>query len=150
MHFFNIDEAGYIHYKEMHEQGMETNRLSLFFFLLIDTQTETPIGECGFHTWNAKHKRAELFYNIYHDTNKQKGLMKEALKAVLDFGFTELNLHRVAALVDAYNIPSIKLLSHFGFIKEGTLREDYVVNGVSEDSDCYALLQWEWKNKHTS
>lgn len=48
--FFGIDEQGYEHYKNMHEHGMETHRLSLFFFLLIHKQTNLPIGECGFHT----------------------------------------------------------------------------------------------------
>lgn len=70
--------------------------------------------------------------------------MTEALREVLNYGFSELKLHRIEALVAESNIPSIRLLKRFGFTKEGTMREDYVVNGVSEDSDCYSLLKWEW------
>lgn len=70
--------------------------------------------------------------------------MTEALKEVLNFGFTTLNLHRIEALVASWNIPSVKLLQHYGFTKEGTMREDYVVNGKHEDSDCYSLLKREW------
>jgi len=138
------NEQGYLHYKEMHEMGMETHRISMFLFLLIDKQSNTPIGECGFHTWNKTHRRAEVFYNIYSENMKQKGYMKEALHTVLEFGFSQLNLHRIQALIDDNNTPSKKLLLHFGFVKEGTLREDYVVNNTSEDSDCYSLLQHEW------
>ena len=145
MQYFGCDEAGYDHMKSMHEKGMETNRLSLFFFLLINKQNNLPIGECGFHTWNKTHNRTELFYLLRKDADKQKGYMSEALKAVLDYGFNELNLHRVEALVGATNIHSIKLLARFGFTKEGTMREDYVVNGKNQDSDCYSLLKWEWK-----
>jgi [ribosomal protein S5]-alanine N-acetyltransferase len=81
------------------------------------------------------------------DSDKGKGLMTEALAVALHYGFTELNLHRIAALVANDNIPSVKLLQRFGFTKEGTLREDYVVDGKSEDSDCYSLLKWEWEGR---
>lgn len=145
MQFFNIGEEGYSHYQTMHEKGMETHRLSLFFFLLIDKQTNTPLGDCGFHTWNPTHRRAEVFYAMRNDVTKQKGYMTEALKEVLQYGFTELNLHRIEALVANDNTPSIKLLQRYGFTKEGTMREDYVVNGRNEDSDCYSLLKHEWK-----
>ena len=129
----------------MHEHGMETHRLSMYFFLLINRENNLPIGECGFHTWNKSHNRAELFYSLRNDADKQKGFMTEALQAVLDFGFNQLNLHRITALVAAYNIPSVKLLLRYGFTKEGTMREDYIVDGKNEDSDCYSLLKWEWK-----
>src|SRR6187402_710126 len=75
MGFFGFDEVGFEHYKTMHEKGMETHRISLFFFLLIDKENGLPIGECGFHTWTAMHNRAEVFYNIRNDNNKRKGYM---------------------------------------------------------------------------
>lgn len=73
--------------------------------------------------------------------------MSEAVKIILNYGFMELGLHRVAALTASSNDASIALLKHFGFIKEGTLREDYVVNGVNEDSVCFSLLKWEWEKQ---
>ena len=147
INYFGFDEAGFEHCKEMHKKGMETHRISMFYFLLINKQTNLPIGECGFHTWNASHNRAEVFYNMKNENFKQKGLMKEALKTILEYGFTELKLHRVEALIDANNTPSLKLLQHYGFAKEGTMREDYVVDGKNEDSDCYSLLKWEWEKQ---
>jgi [ribosomal protein S5]-alanine N-acetyltransferase len=150
LNYFGLNESGYDHYKDLHENGMETNRLSLFIFLLFDKKSNLPIGECGFHTWNATHQRAELFYHIKDENLKQKGLMTETLKKILEYGFTKLNLHRIQALVGAENIPSLKLLKNFGFIKEGTMREDYLVDGKNEDSECYSLLKWEWENGKNS
>ena len=147
MELFGLDEAGFEHYREMHEKGMENHRLSLFSFLLIDSETHRPLGECGFHTWNRTHRRAELFYMMRSESDRKKGLMTEALPYVLDYGFGTLGLHRVEALVAASNVPSVKLLLRFGFTKEGTMREDYVVNGKNEDSDCYSLLRWEWEKR---
>jgi [ribosomal protein S5]-alanine N-acetyltransferase len=142
--YLGVDEKGYLQYKEMHELGMRTHRISLFVFQLIDKSSGMPIGECGYHTWNATHRRAEIFYFLRQEHYKRKGLMTEALQQVLAYGFQELNLHRIQALVDELNTPSIKLLNHFGFTKEGAAREDYVVNGISENSECYSLLRWEW------
>ncbi|WP_274474508.1 GNAT family N-acetyltransferase [Mangrovimonas aestuarii] len=144
MIFFGLDETSYLHYKSMHEGTMETFRISQFFFLIHDKETNQPIGECGYHTWNKSHCRAELFYSLKKDSYKQKGLMTENLVEVLDFGFSKMKLHRIEALVANWNTPSIKLLQRYGFTKEGTMREDYVVDGKHEDSDCYSLLKWEW------
>lgn len=148
--FLGIDAAGYQHYKSMHEQGMETHRYSLFFFLLINKISGQVMGDCGFHTLNQTHKRAELFYGMRSDAYKQQGFMKEALKPILEYGFNQLGLHRIQALVGAENTPSLKLIRHFDFKFEGTLREDYVINGKSENSECFSLLAWEWRNNSLS
>jgi ribosomal-protein-alanine N-acetyltransferase len=95
MQFFGADEAGYEHYKSMHEKGMETHRLSLFFFLLLDKKDNRILGECGFHTLNATHRRTELFYSMRNDSDKQKGLMTEALRAVLDYGSCRSTCNRL-------------------------------------------------------
>lgn len=145
MSYFGFDENGLEHHREMHEKGMEMHRLSLFVFLLIEKETGLSIGECGFHTWNKMHNRAEIFYIMHDEGSKKKGYMTEALKAVLEYGFTELKLHRIEALIADENEPSKRLLLRYGFSKEGTMREDYAVNGKNEDSDCYSLLKWEWE-----
>lgn len=143
--YFAADEEGYNHLKSMHEKGMQTHRISHFYFLLIEKESQKVIGECGFHTWNDTHKRAELFYNMRNDSVKRKGYMTEALEAVIDFGFNNLQLHRIAAMTADWNVASLKLIHHFGFTKEGTMREDYVVNGKHENSECFSLLKHEWR-----
>lgn len=142
--FFAVDDSGYDHLKMMYENGMETHRLSMFYFLLLDKETHRVLGECGYHTWNKTHQRAELFYSLRNDSDKRKGLMFEALHEVLNFGFTKLELHRIEALTASWNTASIGLLDKYGFTKEGTMREDYVVEGRNENSECYSLLKWEW------
>ncbi len=148
--YFGFDDSGYQHALQMHLQGMETHCISFHYFLLIDKQTQLPIGECGFHTWNKTHRRAELFYAMRSDEFKQKGFMTEAVKAVIEFGYSQMQLHRIAAFIDDNNTASKKLLLRYGFTKEGTMREDYCVDGVNEDSDCYSLLRWEWEKQPLS
>lgn len=144
MQYFGLDEPGYAQYKTMHEQGMETDRISLFTFLVVNKADHSTMGECGFHTWNKTHQRAELYYFMRKDAYKQQGYMRETLPAVLDYGFTTMGLHRVEALIAKENIPSLRLLLRFGFTREATVREDYIVNGQPEDSECYSLLKHEW------
>ncbi len=139
--FYGFDEEGYEKLKKMHLGGMETYNLSLFFFLLISNENNSPVGQCGFHTWNKVHHRAELFYYLYDDTHKQKRYMSEALPLILDFGFAELKLNRIEALVASWNGASLKLLQNNGFVFEGTMRKDYLHNEQFEDSDCYSLLK---------
>ena len=148
--YFGYDEIKFTRLKNIYEGGMETSDASFFYFVLLDKKSHLPIGECGFHTWNKKHLRAELFYNIHLDEFKNKGLMSESLETVLDFGFSELQLHRIVGMVAPYNEPSLKLLLKNGFFKEGTARQDYKVNGINEDSDCYSLLKWEWEKQNKS
>jgi ribosomal-protein-alanine N-acetyltransferase len=143
--FFQCDHDEFEILKSMNDKGLETFRISLYYFLLSDKATNQIIGECGFHTWNISHNRAEIFYKLKDEQWKNKGYMTEALNEVLTFGFKNLNLHRVQALVAHDNIPSLRLLSKFGFQKEGTLREDYLVDGKFEDSECYSLIKHEWK-----
>jgi ribosomal-protein-alanine N-acetyltransferase len=145
--FFNADETAFAKLQIMHEKGMETFNLSLYYFLIVSRESNEIIGECGFHTWNINHRRAEVFYFLKKDSDKQKGFMSEALPCVINYGFTTMNLHRIDAKIAAWNIPSVKLILKNGFIKEGTLREDYFFNGEHQDSDCYSLLIHEWEKR---
>lgn len=143
--YFGYKEEDFNRMYEMHTEGMEAFRHTAFYFLLLLKENNTPIGDCGFHTINYVHKRGELFYMLRDDIYKRKGYMTEALQSVLYYGFHQMNLHRITALIAPQNTPSIKLVTHFGFTFEGTMREDYNVNGKNEDSDCYSLLKYEWR-----
>ncbi len=140
-----LTDAELARFKKIHGEGFGAYNHSMFVFRLFDRETEVCLGECGFHSWNKEHHRAEVFYNLKSDEFKQKGLMTEALKVVLHYGFNTLELNRIQGLVADNNTASVKLLSKYGFGFEGTLRGDYAVDGVFEDSDCYALLRADWR-----
>jgi len=50
----------------------------------------------------------------------------------------------VQAEADTRNAASARVLEKLGFVLEGTLREDCVVNGEVSDSWVYGLLRREW------
>jgi [ribosomal protein S5]-alanine N-acetyltransferase len=124
--------------------GLTTFNKSYLYHTIKNKATGNVIGRCGYHTWYTQHNRAEVFYDIYPEEFKRKGIMTEALRAVLNFGFTEMNLHRVEAMTATYNNASINTLKKFGFTQEGTLREHYLVDDKMEDSLMFSLLKHEF------
>ncbi|MGH2644608.1 MAG: GNAT family N-acetyltransferase, partial [Chitinophagaceae bacterium] len=93
---------------------------------------------CFWHI-QSENFRAEIGY-ILHPDHQHKGIMQEAIKAVLDYGFNTIKLHSVEANVNPANAPSIKLLEKNSFVKEGYFRENYFFNNQFLDSAIYSLL----------
>ena len=124
--------------------GYSTYNKHFLYFYIIDKITKNVIGSCGYHTWYIDHFRAEIGYGLCNDDYKNKGFMSEALMVILDYGFSKMNLNRVEAFIDPNNIPSLKLVDKFGFVKEGLLREHYYHDGRMEDSVVFGLLKEEY------
>jgi ribosomal-protein-alanine N-acetyltransferase len=82
------------------------------------------IGSCGFWRLLPEHARAEVGYELSPDTWGQ-GVMTEALRAVLAFGFSTMRLHSVEAQIHPANIGSQRVLEKLGFVREGYFRENY-------------------------
>ena len=102
------------------------------------------IGTCGFFAFNEDALKAELGYELnssYHG----KGLMSEALDAVLGFIFRESGINRVEAFVEPKNTASQKLLEKLGFTKEGTLRSYERCRGDLIDVTIFGLLRSDCK-----
>lgn len=79
-----------------------------------------------------------------------KGYGAEAMRLLLDFGFDELNLHRIQLTVFAYNQRAIRLYERLGFKHEGTYREFLQRGGQRHDMLLYGLLRHEWETaSHT-
>ncbi|MCF7807340.1 MAG: GNAT family N-acetyltransferase [Candidatus Marinimicrobia bacterium] len=104
------------------------------------------IGTCSLFDINWQCRRAEIGYILSSKVWGQ-GYMNEALHTLLDFGFDELNFHRVEADIDPNNKASERILQKLGFTEEGLLRERWIVDGEITDTGFYGLLQREWRSK---
>lgn len=135
------DHAALEKEKEKFNNGLHTFNKSFLYFHLILKETNKVIGWCGYHTWYVDHDRAEIGYGLTFESDKRKGLMTEALSAVLDHGFNKMDLHRVEAFIGEDNFASLQLVDKFNFKKEGVLKEHYLKDGVYEDSLVYGLLK---------
>ena len=76
--------------------------------------------------------------------------MTEALRAVLDYAFDELCLHRVESNVQPGNTRSIALLGRVGFRKEGYSLRYLEIDGIWRDHERWAILADEFENQQTA
>jgi ribosomal-protein-alanine N-acetyltransferase len=104
----------------------------------------TFIGWCGLHRWNQDYRSASLGY-CYAHAAWGHGYATEAAHMLLWWAFDTLDLNRVQAEVDTRNAASARVLEKLGFVREGTLREDCVVNGEVSDSWLYGLIRRDWR-----
>ena len=92
--------------------------------------------------WNLKPEnyRGEIGY-VLHPAHWRKGIMKEAINCVVDYGFDIVKLHSIEAMLTPANIASSAVLESTGFVKEGHLKESFYFRGEFEDAMIYSRLK---------
>lgn len=103
----------------------------------------TFLGTCGYEVFNWKSRRGEIGYDI-NRAYWGKGLVTEAMRAVLGFSFGDLELHRIEANAVLDNVRSVNLLRRLGFRHEGTFRERIYLKDRFWDQGFFALLEQDW------
>ena len=113
--------------------------------LVIERVADTAfVGWCSLTRWNPDFRSAATGYCL-DDAAWGHGYATEATRALLQWAFDTLDLNRVQAETDTRNAASARVLEKLGFVHEGTLREDCVVNGEVSDSWVFGLLRREWR-----
>lgn len=74
-----------------------------------------------------------------------KGLMRDAVAALVDHAFEDRGLHRVAANILPANRRSIALVRALGFTREGLLRGLIEIDGLWRDHECWSMLTEDWR-----
>jgi ribosomal-protein-alanine N-acetyltransferase len=100
-------------------------------------------GTCGLFAWNRGWRKCVVGYELAPQAHGQ-GLMHEALLAVLDWGFANMQLNRIEAQVHPENAASLRSLARLGFRQEGLLREVGYWSGQHHDLFQYSLLRKDW------
>jgi RimJ/RimL family protein N-acetyltransferase len=90
----------------------------------------------------------EIGYIMRRDT-WGKGYAREAVSAVIDYGFGALGLRRIIADTDPDNAGSNRLLETLGFTCEGRLRGEWETHIGVRDSFIWGLLADEWRVSRT-
>jgi RimJ/RimL family protein N-acetyltransferase len=80
-----------------------------------------------------------------HPDEWGKGNATEAAWFMLDWGFRELNIHRVVAYCHALNAASVRVMEKLGMHQDGRLRETRWLNGTWWDEFVYSILDKDWK-----
>jgi len=107
-------------------------------------ENDRLVGKISLYLFSRQNRRAEVGY-ILDRAYWGRGLMFEALTAVLDFTFDELALHRIEADVDPHHAASLALLEKLGFAREGRFRDRWRVHGKWHDSVMLGLLARDYR-----
>ena len=111
---------------------------------VVHRSDAATIGTVTLYSLDAQCRRADVGYALLVSEWGQ-GYASEAVTALLDWGFEHLELNRVEADIDPRNAPSARLLERLGFLREGHLRERWIVDGEICDSWIYGLLRADWQ-----
>jgi RimJ/RimL family protein N-acetyltransferase len=148
----------YLRYYEWTERTPEA--VQEFVGWLIDGQKQEPrtkfqlgvtlkssdllIGNCGIRMDHANAFQADIGYEL-DPGHWNHGYASEAAHAIVDFGFTRFNLHRVWSWCVADNTASAHVLEKLGMRREGHLRENEYYRDRWWDTYMYAILADEWQ-----
>ena len=109
---------------------------------IVYKENNKVIGTCDISP-AIKHFRAEIAYALSKDY-WGKGLMNEAVKEVIRFGFEKMNLNRIQAMCIPENIGSYRVMEKVGMKYEGLIREYMYIKGKFQDLKLYSILRREY------
>ena len=103
------------------------------------------IGEIDLYDFDNATGNCEVSYSIGYEW-WNKGYATEALRAVVDFGFRQMNVHKIAAAHNTDNPASGKVMTKVGMVQEGVIRH-MIRNSNNQYKDCavYGILQEDFR-----
>jgi [ribosomal protein S5]-alanine N-acetyltransferase len=105
------------------------------------------VGTCGIISWEPHHARAEIGYALSREY-WSRGLMPEAARAMIRFGFERMSLNRIEARCIAENVASARVMEKAEMTHEGTLRQRELIKGAYRDIEVYAILREELRGRY--
>lgn len=135
--FTHVDEA--VGVVERRAKGFETGRGIRWG--IARKPSNYLIGSCGF-TWNKEANGAEVGYELASEFWRQ-GIMSEALRAILNYGFEVKGVQLVRAEIMLDNVASRSLLKKLGFQSQGILKEHGFWKGKHHDLEEFRLMRGE-------
>lgn len=111
---------------------------------MFDVNSGELVGNIGLHLKN-EHQIAEIGY-VVGKPFWNSGYGTEAARALMQFGFSQLNLRKITARHYGHNPASGRIMQKLGMTKEGYLRQEIIRNERVCDVIVYGILREEWEN----
>ncbi|MEX0380189.1 GNAT family N-acetyltransferase [Leuconostoc sp. MS02] len=113
-------------------------------FTVRKISDDSLVGFVDLFDISVRNHSCELGIGFPKKEDRSKGYGTETLNLILDYGFNNLNMHKIKLSVYPFNISAIKAYTNAGFIKEGSAKDDIFYNGKWVDIDHYAIFQDDW------
>jgi len=121
---------------------------NLYYFAIRAREDDRLIGKAAIQWIEWANGNGFVRIGIGSAEDRGKGYGSQALQMLLRFGFAELNLFRLSAIVPEYNAAAIALLKKFGFVEEVRRRQSLERDTRRWDLLVFGLLSDEWR-KHS-
>lgn len=115
-----------------------------YYFHLRTLSDDIVIGFVVLFNIKWSNQSAVMAIGIGDKAYRGKGYGQDALKLLLNYGFNELNLHRIGLTVMSYNTSAIKAYERVGFVLEGTQRQAIQRQGKRYDLLTFGILRDEF------
>lgn len=113
---------------------------------VVEKESGKMIGTCGFTSFDLPHNSAEIGYVLNPDFHG-RGYATEAAERVIEFGFSELSLHRIEARFMQENTASLHVMEKLGMTLEGYRRDGMLIKEKYRTIGVCSILRQEWKDK---
>lgn len=134
---------------DQEEEWIESKKNSeneVSFMIEYNGETVGEIALLDIHKYYRRARFGFLMQPDYHG----RGIGTKALRLLLDYGFNQLNLHRIEGGYYEGNEASRKVQERLGFQEEGRKRDEMFVGGEYKDLVLMSILESEWKNNERS
>ena len=102
------------------------------------------VGTVSLHSINRRMGTAEVGY-LVGDAFRGRGYATAALRQLVELAFVRARFRRLMALIAAENVASQRVIEKVGFVREGLLRQHFLIDGRPVDEIAYGLLCTEWR-----
>lgn len=137
------------HQKKWHAHLKEDRSQVLFSLFAKNDNEPDLIGYCGLTNIDSKNRRGEISFLIDPARACKKEIYEKdfeaAMEMLCEYGFRNLNLHKIFTETFDFRGDHIKVIEGFGFCKEGELRDHCFVSGKYFNSIIHSLLFSEWE-----
>ncbi len=150
--FKGLSHPGIIKYYGVSYETLEATKEQMTFFADLEINetgiwwavcsldNKTFYGAGGLNSLSKEHKKAEIGFWLLQDF-WGKGILKEAIPLICNYGFDNLGLHRIEGLVESENRNCKNAMAKLDFQHEGTMRECEIKNGKYISLDIYAKVK---------
>ncbi|MHA2405405.1 MAG: GNAT family N-acetyltransferase [Candidatus Hermodarchaeia archaeon] len=116
-----------------------------FFFAIELRNSKELLGVCGLFGLQKINRKAELMITLFDESNRNQGHGTEALQLLLDYGFNQLNLHRIVLFTHEINKRAQQVYEKIGFKPGGRRRQASFFEGAYHDLLLYDMLDSEFR-----
>lgn len=124
--------------KNAHQDIYEAKQLRL---AVCKSDSSEAIGLIDLFDFDAKNKRACIGIIIQNEVDRNNGFGKEALGLIINYAFTQLQLHQLYANIGTENKASLSLFTTFGFVNIGVKKDWNFTKNTFQDEAFFQLIK---------